>query len=483
MSPTSSRSTTSGVHNNPSRSPTPTINTRKSTRKSTLEPSKSKDAIAAISKYKVSDATSGAAYLNKTLLSLVGEPFTSEHLATTLLHISQMDKMPLAAIEAIRAVAFLLEEESVSKTTSTSLKMNLENVKQMHENLPSSVDTILTRLEEVKTSIMILKPSLDTTQFCLDSFISKTAQEPVPPPRSYSDITRTSPPISTQNHAALARAAVRARQILFDPSPGQTLYSPTSPPAEVASRLNEAILSLRTEESPITTIKAILRLRNGGLLAEVNSEEAASWIKSKYIREKLITTLGIQANIKDRLYSIVVPYLPITSRTDSPSFLRTIEEENNLATGAINTIRWIKPIERRNPNQKVAHAILTTSDPMVANTLLKDGLYVNREKLYPRKNKREPTCCVCCQLWGHIARNCKAEHDTCGTCGEHHHTSSCNKTDKLYCTGCKTKNHASYSRNCQEFIKRSAELDAKYPENNMPYFPTNEEWMQVSQLP
>ncbi|KAF9245442.1 hypothetical protein BU15DRAFT_11724, partial [Melanogaster broomeanus] len=130
----------------------------------------------------------------------------------------------------------------------------------------------------------------------------------------------------------------------------------------------------------------------------------------------------------------------------------------------------------RNPHQRVAHAILTTCDPMTANTLLRDGIYINREKLYPRKNKREPIRCVRCQLWGHIARDCKAEHDTCGTCGEHHRTSDCNKTDKLFCVGCKTKNHASYSRNCQEFIKRSIAMDAKHPENNMPYFPTNEEW-------
>ncbi|KAF9234175.1 hypothetical protein BU15DRAFT_9759, partial [Melanogaster broomeanus] len=297
-----------------------------------------------------------------------------------------------------------------------------------------------------------------------------------PPTRTYSEITCTTTPASCQTHAAIARAAIRARQILFDPTPDQSLYTTTSPPAEVATRLNEAIHNLRSEDLPEIAIRAVLRLRNGGLLVEANSEDAACWIKSKDIRDKLIAALGIQSNIKDRLYSILVPFLPITSPLESPTFLRSVEEENDLNTGSIESARWIKPIERRNTHQRVAHAIFSISDPMIANVLLRDGIYINKEKLHPWKDKREPFRCVRCQLWGHIARDCKATHDTCGTCGEHHRTAECNQTDTLFCTGCKSKNHASYSRNCKEFIKRSAELDAKYPENNMPYFPTNVEW-------
>ncbi|KAF9245443.1 hypothetical protein BU15DRAFT_71192 [Melanogaster broomeanus] len=283
MAPTSNRSTTAGAPDNPPSSPTSTTNTRKSTRKSTSEISKSKDTIAALPTYKVSNATSGAVYLNKSLLSLVGEPFTTEHLATTLFHITQMDKMPLAAIEAIRAVAFLLEEESTSKiatsvtahlqdqtskaivtqvisaisphianilTTSDSLKENLEDIKQIHGNLSPALNTVLTRLDEVESSFTLLKPSLDAAQTCLDNVTSKAKGIPTSAPRSYSDVTRTSTPSPTLNHAAIARAAIRARQILFDPLPEQSLYTPTSSPAEVAASLNEAIISLRTEESP-----------------------------------------------------------------------------------------------------------------------------------------------------------------------------------------------------------------------------------------
>ncbi|KAF8136200.1 hypothetical protein EV363DRAFT_1158502, partial [Boletus edulis] len=67
----------------------------------------------------VKDADSGAAYLEKTLLCLVGQPFTIKHLATILFHVTQIKSVPLPAIEAIRAVAFLLECEAITQTANT----------------------------------------------------------------------------------------------------------------------------------------------------------------------------------------------------------------------------------------------------------------------------------------------------------------------------------------------------------------------------
>ncbi|KAG2751707.1 hypothetical protein P692DRAFT_20700877, partial [Suillus brevipes Sb2] len=127
--------------------------------------------------------------------------------------------------------------------------------------------------------------------------------------------------------------------------------------------------------------------------------------------------------------------------------------------------------------QRVAHAIFHFTGPTAANTALRDGIYIGQEKLHPRKDKREPVRCVKCQLWGHVAKECKASKDVCGTCGKNHRTDSCNAYRTLFCVSCNSDDHASWNRNCPEFENRCAGIDAKLPENSMPYFPTiNEDW-------
>jgi hypothetical protein len=52
----------------------------------------------------------------------------------------------------------------------------------------------------------------------------------------------------------------------------------------------------------------------------------------------------------------------------------------------------------------------------------------------------------------------------------------CQVCKKMYCVSCKLNAHASWDRNCPKFLRRCAQYDKNYPENNLPYFPTNEDW-------
>ncbi|KAG2071515.1 hypothetical protein BDR04DRAFT_1016073, partial [Suillus decipiens] len=97
-----------------------------------------------------------------------------------------------------------------------------------------------------------------------------------------------------------------------------------------------------------------------------------------------------------------------------------VEEENNLPTGALAAVGWIKPANQRSPDQRVMHVIFHFTDLTAANITLCDRIYIGQEKLHPCKDKCEPVQCVKCQLWGHIARECNAPKDICGTCGKNH---------------------------------------------------------------
>ncbi|KAG2110129.1 hypothetical protein DEU56DRAFT_706554, partial [Suillus clintonianus] len=114
--------------------------------------------------------------------------------------------------------------------------------------------------------------------------------------------------------------------------------------------------------------------------------------------------------------------------------------------------------------------------PKIANIAIRDGITSNQLKLWPKKNRREPIRCAKCQYYGHIARECISHGDTCANCGNNHRTSDCPSRNKSYCTSCETDDHASWNRDCPSFKKKCDDTDKRYPENSMPFFPTDEEW-------
>ncbi len=161
---------------------------------------------------------------------------------------------------------------------------------------------------------------------------------------------------------------------------------------------------------------------------------------------------------------------------DNPNHLREIKEMNRLPTETIKKARWIKPEYRRAPGQSCAHAILSLTSAPLANRQLKDGVYICNAQLFPKKLKYEPKQCMKCRKWGHFTASCGAQTDTCGTCGGQHKTSECNGVNKTYCMSCKVTTHASWDRSCPEFLRKCDEYSGFHPENNLLYFPTEEDW-------
>jgi hypothetical protein len=138
---------------------------------------------------------------------------------------------------------------------------------------------------------------------------------------------------------------------------------------------------------------------------------------------------------------------------EQAEFARQIEQENQLPANSITSIHWIKSPIRRTKEQRKAFALLHISDTTMANNILRDGLCIENQRISIRKDKKEPFRCAKCQRFGHLARNCSAPTDTCGTCSGRHRTSNCNAYKTVHCVNCRSNHHASWGRSCPEFKK------------------------------
>ena len=139
-------------------------------------------------------------------------------------------------------------------------------------------------------------------------------------------------------------------------------------------------------------------------------------------------------------------------------------------------MRWAKPIARRSPGQRSAHLILTFSDVNEANRAVANGLTICSRRTRVEKIKKEPIRCLKCQGWNHFAKECPKTQDTCGNCTENHRTSLCPNPATRRCASCEDDTHASWSRECPVFLRKTEECNRRHPENALTFIPSSDPW-------
>ena len=284
-----------------------------------------------------------------------------------------------------------------------------------------------------------------------------------------------------------AREAIKARQVLLDfedtlgPEVGALLDGSIT---ALKDRLDEALRQSDEDGAQVShRTRVVSKLRNGGVLMELDSDSAAEWFAQGRIQQVFMQKLPHGVNIKHRLYHTVVQFIPLSFWPEKESDLQEVEEVNGIKMGDIVRARWIKPVARRTPSQTCGHAVLVFSTPEAANEALAHGLFICQKKVYAEKCKKEPIHCLKCHGWGHLAHDCAAPHDICGTCAQHHRTSTCTNAAHPHCISCGIAGHASWDRNCLVFQHKCAEMNNRLEENNMPYYPTLEVWTQAREPP
>jgi hypothetical protein len=276
--------------------------------------------------------------------------------------------------------------------------------------------------------------------------------------------------------AIAARADRKKRQVLIDfPDNQMTSFSEMA----IIEKVKDAIKQISSPPPENAKVEEVTKLRNNGIMVLFNTKEMADWIQETDNEILFTGFLATGASIRQRQHVILVPKVPITLDPNADVHIREIEEVNRLIEHSISKIRWIKPERRRNPEQRLAHAIFSLNSAEAANICIRDGILVHGVKTYPTRLKQEPTQCLKCRKWGHFANQCTATKDTCGTCGGDHWTNACREKTKRYCAPCDNNLHASWDRQCPIFLRRCAEYDETHPENALKYFPTEEPWTKV----
>ncbi|KAG1731532.1 hypothetical protein EDD22DRAFT_852872 [Suillus occidentalis] len=302
--------------------------------------------------------------------------------------------------DMLRAIAILLgqaDHESKAKTIAETVGFHMIGTIERFEKAIDPITALSPQIALIITASETLKANAESFTQLRNTMAEADATQPSPDQtnkaRSYSSIVQQNSPIPIPVSAALTRAAIKERQILFEPTIGETLYEPKDNSFDIAKRFKKAFDIVQIDDSPDLQIKAITRLRNGSLIIELTTTEAANWIRQIANRTKIINALDLPATIKERRFSVIVPFLSVSSNIDNADWLRAVEKENEMPTGSIETANWIKPKNRRSSDQRVAHAIFHFTGPTAANNTLRDGIYIGQEKLHPRKDKREPVRC------------------------------------------------------------------------------------------
>ena len=468
-----------------------------------------------------------SALLDLTFTGSGVNAFTADALRAIAIILDSPTPLPLSPQPAQPTSTSSKLVSRAQQTDNTDLESQLDRIQEVIDalHIASAANTttseVLTRTVDIarddlhgleKVIVREAVEELTVTPASLKDAIVETWQHPPPPqltnyrdavlgvtsnpgepqqpqPTQFTPLGRglpntAQPPNTGQTYPAAdharANTAVKDRQILLNFDSDHPVISRSPTRRELIDFIQVAINKLDNVNGPVIQIKAITSTKTGSPILELNSLEAANWLKDPVRKSTFFEHLSGKVHVKERLYHLVVPFLPTSTKTDDPTTLRSIECESDLPEQTIVKLKWIKDPSRRDNRQRVAHAMLSISTPSVANHVIREGLYLDQHKYHPRKDRKEPLRCLKCQRWGHFASSCTQTVDTCGSCAHEHRDRNCNTYGTYYCVNCESQTHRSRDRCCPDFQRRCAELDARSPENAMPYFnPTDELWTQA----
>ncbi|TFY52367.1 hypothetical protein EVJ58_g10059 [Rhodofomes roseus] len=348
------------------------------------------------------------------------------------------------------SVGKLAEEVRNLLQGQTNLARELEDVKRLKADLAEALDTMKQRAAQPEPA----------------------AWEPAPLPTQNANGARKPSYAATVMHilptshaTSIAQQDVQIRQVLIDIKKNEN----EDPRTQLTDReyLAKAMLTLdmmRTDGfAPPEGMKfvTVKRLRNGGLLYELNAKEGASWLQRRENMKPFTDKFGLESAIRARHYPCLLRGVPTYFDPGNEDRLRELEEENGWDRYDLTAAHWIKPENKRRPGQTSAYLIAKFSSPQRANDVILHGVSLLGRRVQAKRLVKEARRCLKCQRLepGHLAKDCDMIVDVCGTCGQDHKTNECTTADwQHHCVNCKEGGHAAWSRMCPAFIEATRKV-------------------------
>ena len=392
--------------------------------------------------------------------------------------------------DVIRAIAILVNSLSPSPSApeanpSPSL---LSALKEQIDRLASTTDEIQTASSANIASAISIATLVDNTKQDLKKASLSLAQASEAHALSHS----SSPPLQKPTYASVAKHNAHDRATALCESQTRTVrITPSQEGPSSFNDLDEEVLlekannaldrlrSISSDIPPSAKFLSARRTKSGSILYEVDSPETAAWLRTPKGQLSFTANFGPDVSLATKPFPVLAEYVPIRTLIEDPKTLRDIEHNNNLPPDSVRSMRWIKPVERRIPNQRHAHAIIDFHCPTDANFAIKKGLRISGKKTTIRRLLSEPLRCMKCQSFegAHFAKNCQSSRDVCGTCAGNHRTSSCSVSspNDRYCANCKTEGHAAWERGCPTFSRLLQRHHAHLPDAPYRFYPIPED--------
>jgi hypothetical protein len=421
-----------------------------------------------------------------------GEPITLETLARILLAHSLNAKTTPETANVMTAVAFIITtnlQDGIAQGVADSvIELLKHSMATMTIDVRASLEQHASKLTETAQTQATIAQDMQKTQ----EDMAESARQAATQVRSYSQVTATNPtppvhpapPITHSQMQIQNRERIKKRQVLVDfKRTAEQQLEAMDEKTITRKAVNAIFMVYAAAADPKPSeikLKSGTLLRNGGLLLELNSDEAAEWLRSEEVITSFLENVGSGASIKNRTYQVIVQFVPVGFDPADENDIRAYEEHNNIPAGSVAKAEWIKPIKDRKKDQKVATLRVYHRDAESANTILKQGAYVYNKRVVPKRPHREPIRCLRCHKFGHERRDCKYTNAYCGRCSLTHETEACSaKRDAYKCINC-LGSHPSYDRECPAFWEKCQQMDQRCPENGLAYYPTEEQWTWVT---
>ena len=409
----------------------------------------------------IKDYRDGRKFLEKHLLLCPpGEPATHSSISTCLHQISELAGTTKQVVNAIRSVAFMLEE--------------MEDT-QIHDSLRTALDAQMTEFtSDMKLLIEDAKEKINENIKTAEERLNKIPAQMLTQPnhlatgKSYASILVNAP--AHANPKIAAKEGIKARQYLIEGIKNSKFSHHDN--IQLKKELNDILSELGYTSGKI---RSVSKTKSGGIVVETENDETANWLANQDNQHTICERIGANAEFRNRTFIIIAFNVPLALNPEDKDHRIEICEANNLEESTITTAKWAKAVDRRSPNQKTAHLLLTFSNAEAANRAITNGLLICNRRCHVERSKREPIRCLKCQGWNHLAKECTEEKDTCGNCAGPHRTNSC-LTKDTRCASCKTEDHASWNRACPTFLRKAAEFNNRNPDNLLQYFPTADSW-------